>query len=146
MKTPALRNLEQLSTEQRQALESVLNRSAKTLIKPPPNTRIAPEISLEEIQTTLQNAILADTIGAALEQARKQRGLSGRAVAAKRKLHFTRVQQIENATNLELSSVIRHAASLDYKVTLVLEPLEGGQSIYAAMPPQKNSPSKTFGR
>jgi transcriptional regulator with XRE-family HTH domain len=83
----------------------------------------------------LQNAVLTQTIGAALEQARKQRGLSGRAVAAKRNLHFTRVQQLENATNVELSSVICHAASLDYKVTLVLEPIEGGQRIFAALQP-----------
>jgi hypothetical protein len=41
------------------------------------------------------------------------------------------MQQLENATNLELSNVVRHAASLDCKVTLVLEPLEGGQRILA---------------
>jgi ribosome-binding protein aMBF1 (putative translation factor) len=131
MKTRKLGNLEQLSLEQRQALESVLNRPDNSVATPPKNTGSAPEISLDELKDTLQNAVLTHNIGQALEQARKQRGLSGRAVAKKRDLHFTRVQQLEHATNLELSSVVRHAASLDYKVTLVLEPLEGGQRIFA---------------
>ncbi len=131
MKTRKLSNLEQLSLEQRKALENVLNRPDNSVATPPKNTGVAPEISLDELRDTLQNAVLTHNIGQALEQARKQRGLSGRAVAKKRDLHFTRVQQLENATNLELSSVVRHAASLDYKVTLVLEPLEGGQRILA---------------
>jgi ribosome-binding protein aMBF1 (putative translation factor) len=131
MKTRKLGNLEQLTLEQRQALESVLNRLDNSVATPPKNTGNSPEISLDELKDTLQNAVLTHNIGQALEQARKQRGLSGRAVAKKRDLHFTRVQQLEHATNLELSSVVRHAASLDYKVTLVLEPLEGGQRIFA---------------
>jgi ribosome-binding protein aMBF1 (putative translation factor) len=131
MKTRKLGNLEQLTLEQRQALESVLNRLENSVATPPKNTGNSPEISLDELKDTLQNAVLTHNIGQALEQARKQRGLSGRAVAKKRDLHFTRVQQLEHATNLELSSVVRHAASLDYKVTLVLEPLEGGQRIFA---------------
>jgi ribosome-binding protein aMBF1 (putative translation factor) len=133
MKTTKLRNLDQLTTEQRQALESVLNRPENTFATPPKNTGIAPEINLAEIKNTLENAVLTHNIGEALEQARKQRGLSGRAVAKKRDLHFTRVQQLEHATNLEIISVVRHAASLDYKVTLVLEPLEGGQRILATL-------------
>jgi hypothetical protein len=69
MKKPTLCNLEQLSTEQRQALESVLNRPTQSLAQAPKNTGIAPEISLEDLQSTLQNAVLAQTIGAAIEQA-----------------------------------------------------------------------------
>jgi ribosome-binding protein aMBF1 (putative translation factor) len=133
MRKPALRNLEQLSPAQRQALEAVMARRPNTPAKPPKNTKTAPEISLETLQTQLQAAVLASSVGAALEQARKRRGLSERALAKKRNLHFTRVGQIENASNLELSSVLQHAASLNYKVTLVLEPLEGGESIFAPL-------------
>jgi ribosome-binding protein aMBF1 (putative translation factor) len=102
--------------------------------KKTPNLLTGP-FTANQVKSHLEEAILTSNLRDALEQARKKRGMTLRALAKKTGVSAPRVQQVEQAeTKLELQTLLRHAHALGYDVSIVLTPQDGrGDQIRAAL-------------
>lgn len=78
-----------------------------------------------------EKILLAENLKKALSRARANRKITLKQVALKEGISLPRAQQIENAqTKLELQTLVRHAAALDYSVSITLTPKDGlGETI-----------------
>lgn len=86
--------------------------------------------SAPELQAIFHEALLEQTLGQALQDARKHRGLSGSELARRLSVTPMRVHQLERVQgNVEMQTLVRVANALEYDLTLTLTPREGGQSI-----------------
>jgi Helix-turn-helix len=85
----------------------------------------------EDFKAEFEKILLAENLKKALSRARANRKITLKEVAAKEGISLPRAQQIENAqTKLELQTLVRHAAALDYSVSITLTPKDGlGETI-----------------
>ena len=127
----ALRNLDQLSTEQQTALEIALNEPNKRTRKTAPQTTAT---SLEELQQAISQGVMQKRIGTLLQQARRQAQLSGHTTAKRLKMNPAQLRKLEEADiNLEVSSLVRVAHELEFDVTIRLEPRKSGNVLEAKL-------------
>ena len=83
-----------------------------------------------ELKTLFEEALLEQRMGQALQTARKGRGLSGSELARRLGVTPMRVHQLERVQgNVELQTLARVADALNYELTVILTPREGGASI-----------------
>ncbi len=96
----------------------------------PPIGLVVPASS-EHFKTEFEKTLLVANLKNALARARANRKITLKEVAAKEGISLPRAQQIENAqTKLELQTLVRHAAALDYSVSITLTPKDGlGETI-----------------
>ena len=118
--------------ERRAALEQVLQMREEIITPDGPNREI-PETGLEETMVMVARGYVQATIGELLEQARLTRKIGKRELARKMGMNHARVSQIEQATNLELKSVLETAQLLEYDVSISLVPREGGKAFGALL-------------
>ncbi len=86
--------------------------------------------SAPELKHMFEEALLEQRMGQALQTARKGRGLSGSELARRLGVTPMRVHQLERVQgNVELQTLARVADALNYDLTLILTPREGGASI-----------------
>ena len=79
----------------------------------------------DQLSARLESAILAHSVGEALQRARKERELTTRALADKAQLSQSRIVQIEHANaSLELQTVALVAHTLGYRVNVELVPVD----------------------
>jgi NRPS condensation-like uncharacterized protein len=85
----------------------------------------------DQFKLEFEKILLAENLKKALSRARANRKITLKEVAAKEGISLPRAQQIENAqTKLELQTLVRHAAALDYSVSITLTPKDGlGETI-----------------
>ncbi len=85
----------------------------------------------KNFKADFEKILLADNLKKALSRARANRKITLKQVALKEGISLPRAQQIENAqTKLELQTLVRHAAALDYSVSITLTPKDGlGETI-----------------
>jgi DNA-binding Xre family transcriptional regulator len=129
-----LRNLENLEPEKRAALEAMLNLPKDELI--PLKTQPITVQNPDDLEPIIEAGVLALTIGELLEQARTERGVGVRELARRLSLHHARVKQLEGIGqngNIEIQTLARQARALAYRVRIILEPEEGGQSLEAQL-------------
>jgi ribosome-binding protein aMBF1 (putative translation factor) len=118
--------------ERRAALEQVLQMREEVITPDGPKREI-PETGLEETIELVARGYVQATIGELLEQARLTRKIGKRELARKMGMNHARVSQIEQATNLELKSVLETAQLLEYDVSISLVPREGGKAFGALL-------------
>ncbi len=123
-----LRNLEQLSADQQAELEAALNESEPVFTDSTLNLKPNPEISLAQLQQTIETEVAKRRMGALLQEARLQANLSGRATAKRLSMNHSRLRKLEASdTNLEVSSFVRVAHELEFDVTIRLESRSNGK-------------------
>jgi Helix-turn-helix len=85
----------------------------------------------DHFKNDFEEILLAENLKQALSRARTNRKITLKEVAAIEGISLPRAQQIENAqTKLELQTLVRHAAALDYSVSITLTPKDGlGETI-----------------
>ncbi len=139
---PKLRNLDQLSSERRAALEAMLTMPLDAVIPEAPvipdHLQPVTETSLAELEAIIEAGVLARTIGELLETARTTRGVGVRELARRLGVDHARVKQLEHAGrgrpgNVELRSLTRQAEALEYRVRIILEPKDGGPILTAQL-------------
>jgi ribosome-binding protein aMBF1 (putative translation factor) len=129
-------------TVQRSPLRpDTLEKLAKLRGKPPREANTAHRrddvpMSPEQFAAQLESAILAQSMGEALQRARKERDLTTRALAQKVQLSQSRIVQIEHANaSLELQTVALVAHTLGYRVNIELVPEDQSrQNIRVTLP------------
>jgi ribosome-binding protein aMBF1 (putative translation factor) len=131
-----LRNLDQLSPERRAMLQAMLEMPEGAIV--PKKAQPIETANPEDLLSTIEVGVLAQTIGELLEQARMERGIGVRELARRLNLNHARVKQLEDAgrgrsENIEVQSLARLAKALSYKVRIVLEPEEGGRLLEARL-------------
>ena len=122
----------------RAALEQVM-RMRDEVITPDGPAREIPETGLEETVKLVARGYLQATIGELLEQARLTRKVGKRELARRMGMNHARVSQIEQASNLELKSVLETAQLLEYDVSISLVPREGGKALGALLKTQSGT-------
>jgi ribosome-binding protein aMBF1 (putative translation factor) len=118
--------------ERRAALEQVMQMREEVITPDGPNREI-PETGLDETMAMVARGYVQATIGELLEQARLTRKIGKRELARKMGMNHARVSQIEQATNLELKSVLETAQLLEYDVSISLVPRDGGKAFGALL-------------
>jgi hypothetical protein len=94
---------------------------------------------------SLEQAIVARSVGTLLAEARAQSGRTLREVGAAAGVSFGRIQQLEQSENVEVSTLVRVAAALGYGVKITFEPKLAGRrrsrlkTITAEIPALKNA-------
>lgn len=76
----------------------------------------------EAIREELRDALVANRLGEMIAAARSQAGLSLRQVAELVGVSHSRIQQLEMSDNLEVSTLVRVASGLGFRVKISLEP------------------------
>ncbi len=96
-----------------------------------PPKRLIVAANSDNFKADFEKILLEENLKKALSRARANRKITLKEVAAKEGISLPRAQQIENAeTKLELQTLVRHAAALDYSVSITLTPKDGlGETI-----------------
>lgn len=81
----------------------------------------------QEIQAELLTAQINRHVGALLASARAESGLSLSAVGQEVGVSRSRINQLEKSENLEVSTLVRVAEALGYRVQISLEPTQAGR-------------------
>ncbi len=83
----------------------------------------------EDIDNTLREELVTNSVGELLAKARLQSGLSHSKAAKKAELSRGRISQLEHKdANLEIATIVHQAHALGYRVKLSLEPYEQDKS------------------
>jgi ribosome-binding protein aMBF1 (putative translation factor) len=86
----------------------------------------ATEFSVSDLQNGLSDALLAESIGEMLRQARVKSGLTGTELATRLGLSKVRVSQLERVgLDIEVSTLVRVADALGYELRLELVQRQG---------------------
>jgi ribosome-binding protein aMBF1 (putative translation factor) len=86
----------------------------------------ATEFSVPDLQNGLSDALLAESIGEMLRQARVKSGLTGTELATRLGLSKVRVSQLERVgLDIEVSTLVRVADALGYELRLELVQRQG---------------------
>lgn len=81
-----------------------------------------------DLEAEFLAALTADSIGEGLQAIRRETGLTGGEVSAKRGLSKGRLSQLESVSaNPQLSSITEQANALDYDVTILFTPRQKGK-------------------
>lgn len=87
----------------------------------------------EDLEATVEQGYLAQTVGELLEKARQSRGLGKRELARRLESTHSRVSKMEGSENVELKSLLKVAGTLGYDVSISLIPREGGAALGAVV-------------
>lgn len=99
----------------------------------PKTKTVLPSEAVEQLEQTIAQGYLAQTIGELLEKARQTRGLGKRELARKLETSHGRVSKLEQSENIELKSLFEVAQTLGYDLSISLIPKEGGASLGAVV-------------
>jgi DNA-directed RNA polymerase specialized sigma subunit len=91
----------------------------------PIDERMFPEVSFEEFKAMLEEAIVVKNVTKALEQARKEKNLTLEEVGRRVGVSRARIKQLETSENIEISTLVRVASAMGYKVQIVLTSEDG---------------------
>jgi ribosome-binding protein aMBF1 (putative translation factor) len=120
---------EELSSEAIALLnEPTPNYKIKTKKKNKPDTTH----SVEDIKNILRQGI-TEKVGKLLSEARKERQLSLKQLAAKTGVKHPRVVQLERGENVEILTLARFAYALDYDLEITLQPHNKGKVLKLRM-------------
>jgi DNA-binding XRE family transcriptional regulator len=81
--------------------------------------------SFEEFKAMLEEAIVVKNVTEALEQARKEKNLTLEEVGQRVGVSRARIKQLETSENIEVSTLVRVASALGYKVQIALTSEDG---------------------
>jgi DNA-binding XRE family transcriptional regulator len=81
--------------------------------------------SFEEFKAMLEEAIVVKHVTEALEQARKEKKLTLEEVGQRVGVSRARIKQLETSENIEVSTLVRVASAMGYKVRITLISEEG---------------------
>jgi DNA-binding XRE family transcriptional regulator len=81
--------------------------------------------SFEEFKAMLGEAIVVKHVTEALEQARKEKKLTLEEVGQRVGVSRARIKQLETSENIEVSTLVRVASAMGYKVRITLISEEG---------------------
>jgi DNA-binding phage protein len=84
-----------------------------------------PEMSLEEIKAMMEEAVIVKHVTEALEQARKEKNLTLEEVGQRVGVSRARIKQLETSENIEVSTLVRVASAMGYKVQIALTSEDG---------------------
>lgn len=91
-------------------------------------------VAMQASPETLVSALVVESAGEAFKAARQEQKLTIRLAAEHWGVSAGRISQIESpASNLYMSTVGNAALRMGYRAKLVLEPIDGGQSIEAPL-------------
>lgn len=90
-----------------------------------------PGTTFEEFKAMLEDALLTKSVGEAIEKARKDKNLTLEEVGQRVGVSRARISQLEKAENIELSTLVRVASAMGYKVQIALQ-AEDGKVIVAS--------------
>jgi HTH-type transcriptional regulator / antitoxin HipB len=91
----------------------------------PIDERMFPEVSFEEFKAMLEEAIVVKHVTEALEQARKEKNLTLEEVGRRVGVSRARIKQLETSENIEISTLVRVASAMGYKVQIALTSEDG---------------------
>ncbi len=81
--------------------------------------------SFEEFKANLEEAIVVKHVTEALEQARKEKNLTLEEVGQRVGVSRARIKQLETSENIEVSTLVRVASAMGYKVQIALTSEDG---------------------
>jgi DNA-binding XRE family transcriptional regulator len=81
--------------------------------------------SFDEFKAMLEEAIVVKNVTEALEQARKEKNLTLEEVGQRVGVSRARIKQLETSDNIEISTLVRVASAMGYKVQIVLMSEDG---------------------
>lgn len=84
-----------------------------------------PGATFEEFKAMLEDALLTKSVGEAIERARKDKNLTPEEVGQRVGVSRMRISQLEKAENIELSTLVRVASAMGYKVQIALQSEDG---------------------
>ncbi len=84
-----------------------------------------PGATFEEFKAMLEDALLTKSVGEAIEKARKDKNLTLEEVGQRVGVSRMRISQLEKAENIELSTLVRVASAMGYKVQIALQSEDG---------------------
>lgn len=76
--------------------------------------------SFDEFKAMLEEAIVVKHVTEALEQARKEKNLTLEEVGQRVGVSRARIKQLETSENIEVSTLVRVASAMGYKVQIAL--------------------------
>lgn len=117
----AMLHLDELPDDEFMALLAELGEN-EVVAGPPPssNARAYTPDEIEQI-------VITGTVGALLAEARRKAGESLAGIATRVNVTRTRVQQIEQSENIEITTLVRIASACGYQVHIDLRPTRPGQ-------------------
>jgi predicted XRE-type DNA-binding protein len=84
----------------------------------------------QDIKEAVEEMLFADSVGEALQKARKTRNLTGESLGKRVGVGRSRISQLEHKTHeYDLGTIYRVLDALDYDLTLTLIPRRGGKTI-----------------
>ncbi len=84
-----------------------------------------PGTTFEEFKAMLEDALLTKSVGEAIERARKDKNLTLEEVGQRVGVSRMRISQLEKAENIALSTLVRVASAMGYKVQIALQSEDG---------------------
>lgn len=81
--------------------------------------------SFDEFKAMLEEAIVVKHVTEALEQARKEKNLTLEEVGRRVGVSRARIKQLETSENIEVSTLVRVASAMGYKVQIALVAEDG---------------------
>jgi ribosome-binding protein aMBF1 (putative translation factor) len=86
-------------------------------------------LSFKTLQADLDKALITQNVGQALEQARKDTALTMQALGERMGISRGRISHLEQSDNIELSTLVRAARAMGYRVELKLVHEDSGREI-----------------
>ncbi len=84
----------------------------------------------QDIKESIDEMLFAESVGDALQKARKTRNLTGQTLGKRVGVGRSRISQLEHKTHeYDLGTLYRVLDALDYDLTLTLVPRKGGKTI-----------------
>jgi hypothetical protein len=117
--------------KRRAALKTLAGYEADVII--PAKPQKLPEAKVEELLDTVTSEVQKRQIGELISSAMAYRQVGVRALARRIKRSHSQIIALEQASNLELRTLLSIADSLDFDVELKLIPREGGQALQAEL-------------
>jgi predicted XRE-type DNA-binding protein len=95
------------------------------ILKGPDFEDDSPGATFEEFKAMLEDVLLTKSVGEAIEKARKDKNLTLEEVGQRVGVSRMRISQLEKAENIELSTLVRVASAMGYKVQIALQSEDG---------------------
>jgi hypothetical protein len=131
MKQAPVKDKTKNRAKRRAALKRLASYEADVII--PVKPQKLPEAKVEELLDIVTGEVQKRQIGELISSAMAYRQIGVRALARRIKRSHSQIIALEQASNLELRTLLSIADSLDFDVELKLIPREGGQALQAEL-------------